>query len=163
MGPHRVVYAGALDSRFGGELVVRLALARPDVEFVLIGAGTAGPSALTRLTHIHRLGVRPYARLPGYLQHAMVGLLPQSSHPSNVGRSPMKFYEYAAAGLPIVATRTPELARRNEPFVSFFEAAQPELALNASLTGATIPDPAAIRTHDWGLIGERVLTLALAR
>ncbi len=37
-------------------------------------------------------------------------MLPLSEHPTNAGRSPMKLYEYLAAGLRVVARRTPALA-----------------------------------------------------
>ena len=111
-GPPRVVFAGAIDFRFDTELVVRLAKARPAVEFVIIGSGN-GTSAMAApaLRNIRLLGPRPYALLPAYLQHAHAGLLPLNDHPANAGRSPMKLYEYAAAGIPVLATRTEDLAR----------------------------------------------------
>ena len=158
---YRAVYAGAIDFRFDAALVARLATARPDVEFVIIGAGNVTmPTPI--LANLRWLGTRPYALLPAYLQHADVGLLPLSSHPANAGRNPMKLYEYAAAGLAVLATRTPELARRPPPFVRFIDARPPEVALDCLLWERPIPDPVEVAKHDWSQIAERVLAISLA-
>ena len=110
----RCVYVGILDFRFDFNALFYLAQHRPDVDFYIIGLGEA--QALARFAtvkNVHFLGARPYARVPAYLQHADVGLLPLAPIPANMGRSPMKLYEYLAAGLPVVALLTDELKRRN--------------------------------------------------
>jgi glycosyltransferase involved in cell wall biosynthesis len=130
---------------------------------VLIGSGTAvAEIAASRLANVHLFGIRPYADLPTYLQHASAGLLPLNAHPANAGRSPMKFYEYAAAGLPIVASLTPELARRREPFVRFFDPQDPAKALDEVLAQLPIPEPALIASRDWSLIAQAILDHALS-
>ncbi len=159
----RAVYAGAIDNRFGVVLLLELARARPDVEFVLIGSGTAvAEIAASRRANVHLLGNRPYADLPAYLQHASVGLLPLNAHPANTGRSPMKFYEYAAAGLPIAASLTPEFARRREPFIRFFDPQDPAKALDEVLVKRPIPEPARIASRDWSLIAQAILDHAVS-
>ena len=161
--PRRAVYAGAIDNRFGVALLLALARARPDVEFVLIGSGMAvAEIAASRLENVHLLGVRSYADLPAYLQHASVGLLPLNAHPANAGRSPMKFYEYAAAGLPIAASLTPEFARRREPFIRFFDPQDPAKALDEVLVQRPIPEPAHIAMRDWSLIAQAILDHAVS-
>lgn len=116
--PPRAVYAGAFDERFGFDLIDQLAKEVPSLSIVLIGPST---NAVRRhvgdYTNVYWLGGRTYESLAGYLQHATVGLLPLSSHAGNTGRSPMKLYEYAASGLPVISTATPELKRRNLGFV----------------------------------------------
>jgi glycosyltransferase involved in cell wall biosynthesis len=115
-GP-RAVYAGALDERFDVDSICAIA-ENPSVRIVLIGPATPPvASALASRPNVVLLGPRPYGSLPAYLQHAQVGLLPLTSHPANEGRSPMKLFEYGAAGLPVVATATRELSRRALPFV----------------------------------------------
>jgi len=157
----RVAYAGAIDFRFDAELVVRLAKARPEIEFVIIGSGTDSHSlAAPDLQNLRWLGTRPYAQLPAYLQHANVGLLPLNDHPANAGRSPMKLYEYAAAGLSVLATRTQELARRAPSFVRFIDPREPELALDSLLHEQLAPDPDEVAEHDWSRIAEHVLATA---
>jgi glycosyltransferase involved in cell wall biosynthesis len=158
----RVVYAGAIDFRFDVPLVMRLAAARPAIEFVIIGSGThTAALEASPLPNVRLLGARPYASLPGYLQHANVALLPLNDHPANAGRSPMKLYEYGAAGLPVLATRTEELARREVPFVRFIDLEDPERSLDALLAEQPLPDPAQIAAHDWSRIAARVLGAAL--
>ena len=113
----RAVYAGAMDERFDTGQIEALAEAG-GVNIVLIGPVTDGVSgALASRKNVFLLGPRSYESLPAYLQHAQVGLLPLTSHPANEGRSPMKLFEYGAAGLPVVATSTQELSRRALPFV----------------------------------------------
>jgi glycosyltransferase involved in cell wall biosynthesis len=117
----RTVYIGAIDQRFDWELIVRTAQARPDTQFVLIGRESPGTAIGDGPENVHFLGVRPYSDLPGYLQHAHVGLLPANDHTSNEGRSPMKVYEYMAAGLEVVARKTEELQRRSSSCVHLYE------------------------------------------
>lgn len=115
----RAVYAGALDHRFGVDSIIEAAKLNPNLSFVLIGPANAIiRKAFENSTNIVLLGSVPYERLPSYLRRCQVALLPLSNDPSNRGRSPMKLFEYAALGLPVIATQTEELARRNLPFVS---------------------------------------------
>lgn len=116
--PPRFVYAGALDERFGFDVVRAVAFNFPMANIILIGPYSA--SSFKRLgssKNVHVLGPRKHEQLPGYFQHADIGLLPFSDHLANDGRSPMKLFEYGASGLPVVATRTTELARRKLDFV----------------------------------------------
>src|SRR5690606_32434335 len=66
-------------------------------------------------------GALPHARLWDELLRADIAILPMNAHPSNEGRSPMKIYEYLAAGLPVVARGAAELARRGIPGVFLYE------------------------------------------
>ena len=121
-GP-RAVYVGAIDKRFDLAAVVAAARALPRVQFLIIGPQASTPADVP--ANLHLLGSRPYAELPAYLQHADVGLLPFADSIANSGRSPMKYYEYLAAGLRVVASDTPELRRRNTPGVFFYSAGDP--------------------------------------
>jgi teichuronic acid biosynthesis glycosyltransferase TuaH len=111
----RAVYVGAFDSRFGREAFRGAAIAWPQKTFLLIGAGAERVSAEVARPNVMALGPVPYEKLPAILRACAVGLLPLSSDASNEGRSPMKLYEYAAAGLAIAATSTDELRRRTLP------------------------------------------------
>lgn len=122
-GP-RLVYAGAFDARFDWAAVNRIARQRPHLQLILIGPllGAQKPAGQQQLPpNVHLLGPRSYDDLPAYLQHANVGLLPMTAHPANAGRSPMKLYEYGAAGLPVLATATPELIRLRLSFVRLYD------------------------------------------
>ncbi len=113
----RAVYVGALDERFDFRAIQALALARPQWSIVLIGPRGGNQLWAAKLANVYFLGARPYEKIPGYLHHSSVALLPLSDHPANAGRSPMKIYEYGAAGLPVITVDTAELTRRNLQFV----------------------------------------------
>jgi glycosyltransferase involved in cell wall biosynthesis len=67
------------------------------------------------------LGGIAYAELSRYIEHCDVGFMPMNDHPFNATRSPMKLYEFAACGLPMVAKATPELKRRRLPFCFMYD------------------------------------------
>lgn len=110
----RCVYVGILDFRFDFDALYALASARSQVDFYIIGLGEAQQiERFKTLPNVFFLGSRPYTSVPAYLQHADVGLLPLRPIAANMGRSPMKLYEYLAAGVPVLALQTDELRRRN--------------------------------------------------
>lgn len=109
----KCVYVGALDFRFDFDALFSIGQARPDIDFYIIGV--AEPDKVARfaaLKNVLFIGSRPYQSVPAYLQHADVGLLLIRATSANMGRSPMKLYEYLAAGIPVVALQTDELRRR---------------------------------------------------
>ena len=87
--------------------------ARPDWQIVLIGPVLAGcqeqVAALRRQANVHVLGERPYALVPRYLHGLDVCLIPFRLNDLTRSVNPLKFYEYLAAGKPVVASRLPEL------------------------------------------------------
>jgi glycosyltransferase involved in cell wall biosynthesis len=110
----RAIYVGAFDQRFGAEALRKAATQLPDKQFILIGPGANEFAAGLHAHNVIALGPVRYEVLPQILQRCSVGLLPMSSHASNDGRSPMKFYEYAAAGLCVAASTSHELRRRRQ-------------------------------------------------
>ncbi|MEQ6896908.1 glycosyltransferase [Microbacterium sp. KR10-403] len=103
--PDICAYVGALDARFDDGRVDAWARSHPRVRFTIAGPG--GAPATLRAPNIDVIGAMPYDELPQLLRSARVGLLPLSDDPVNAGRSPMKLYEYLAAGLAVVARETP--------------------------------------------------------
>lgn len=106
----RLVYHGVLsDFKLDFDLLARVARARPMWQLVLIGDEREGQrssalAALVSLANVHLLGYRPYDDLPDYLRGMAVGLLPLLNNAYTDSMYPMKFHEYLAAGLPVVAT-----------------------------------------------------------
>ena len=103
--PPVCVYVGALDDPPHRAQVDPRARAHPEVRFIIAGPHPAPPSAMA--SNVQLRGPVPYDMLPDLLHSARVGLLPLSDDPLNAGRSPMKLYEYLAAGLTVVARETP--------------------------------------------------------
>ncbi|BCZ78692.1 glycosyl transferase [Paraburkholderia terrae] len=108
-GP-RLVYHGVLsDFKVDFALIEAAAKRRPDWQWIFIGEEREGQRSemigrLKALPGVHFLGYRSYADLPSYLRGMDVGLLPTLLNSYTRSMFPMKFFEYLAAGLPVVAT-----------------------------------------------------------
>lgn len=114
-----VVYLGALDDRFDWVIVKVLAEAFPHERFTL-----AGPLARPRTdmpSNVRLIGGVAYSEAPQLLVEHAVGVLPLSDHPGNAGRSPMKYYEYLASGLPVLARSSEAMVSRGTPNVWLYE------------------------------------------
>ena len=98
----RAIYVGTMSSWFDWELLLGAARLAKDVSFCLLGRGRV-PDDLP--PNVFYLGSCHHDEVPGYLQHASVGLIPFVDLPRirRIDR-PLKFYEYLASGLPIVST-----------------------------------------------------------
>ena len=88
---------------------------RPDWSLVFIGVDVtpdeqAGEvqKTLQALPNVHYLGLRPLQALPGYLKGCDVCAIPYAMEDAvMVCSSPLKLYEYLAAGKPVVSTPLP--------------------------------------------------------
>lgn len=112
------VYVGAMEAWFDFDTLAAMADALPDVSFVLIGPDALARDRLSGRANVHLLGRRDHREIPGYLQHADVGLIPFNVrlHGDLVnGVHPLKMYEYLACGLPVVATDWEELRAMRAP------------------------------------------------
>lgn len=159
--PHpRCIYVGAFDDRFDFDGTFHLALEHRDLQFVLIGPTSRANKRLSALKNVHFLGERPFEQVPAYMQACDVALMPFSDHPSNVGRSPMKLYEFLAAGLPVVAKNTPEIARRGDRNVYIYNTVREASALISTALSSTEFRFELPRDLDWGSISDRILAFS---
>jgi glycosyltransferase involved in cell wall biosynthesis len=104
-------YYGALARWFDYELLRHAAQTHPDWDFLLIGPNhdnTLLASNLLSMQNIHWLGPREYAVLPDYLRYFSVATIPFLVNNITLATSPIKLFEYMAAGKPIVTTDLPE-------------------------------------------------------
>jgi glycosyltransferase involved in cell wall biosynthesis len=114
------IYVGAMEVWFNWELMNFAVAHMPEVSFVLIGPDDRARKMLKPAKNLFVLGARPYDRLPPYLQHAAVGLIPfDVANHRDLVRSihPLKLYEYLASGLPVVAVEWEELHNLKSPAV----------------------------------------------
>jgi glycosyltransferase involved in cell wall biosynthesis len=156
------------------DLLLTVARSKPDWSFVLIGpVGRGDPSTdvskLQALKNVHLLGERPYAEMPRYVKMFDVCLIPFNRNNSTRGTLPMKFFEYLAAGKPVIAT---DLATLGE-FREFFYPVQNAAEFTAALQTALTEDPsrraarrALARKYSWDarmVEIDEILTDLLAR
>lgn len=112
----RIGFVGALSGyKVDFDLLRAVASRHPEWSFVLIGQlGEGDPwtdvTGLEDLGNVHLLGPRPYEVLPAYLKGCDVMMLPNRHNDYTRGMFPMKFFEYLAAGKPVVAVDLPALA-----------------------------------------------------
>jgi glycosyltransferase involved in cell wall biosynthesis len=162
-------YVGSIYPWFDTELLAGAARRMPAVHFVLIGPThpDIGPrlAALRTLPNVHLLGPRPYADVPAYVRHFQAGIIPFLRNTLTESVNPVKLYEYAAAGVPVVSTffaddlemfgRVIHIARDPEEFIQHLDAALEESgkpAITADLRRFA-------RENDWSVRVEAILDL----
>ena len=102
-------FFGLISEWVDRELIVKLSEARPECSFVLLGRAEVELGRLTTRPNVHCLGWVPYAELPRYARYFDVGLIPFVLNQLTRAVNPLKLMEYLALGLPVLATRLPEL------------------------------------------------------
>jgi GT2 family glycosyltransferase/SAM-dependent methyltransferase len=104
-------YIGAIADWFDVGLVTRIARRHPDWDFVLVGGiFDTKVDKLRALSNVTFLGQQPYESMPKYLHHFDACIIPFLINDVTRATDPVKFYEYIAAGKPVVSVNLPELA-----------------------------------------------------
>jgi teichuronic acid biosynthesis glycosyltransferase TuaH len=167
--PHpRLLYVGTLDQRIDLEAVATIADAWPRGSLVLVGPG-AESGRFASIGSRPQVTVRaalPREQLPGLVAAADVGLIPHVRSEQTEAMSPLKLYEYIAAGTAVAAVDLPGV-----------RGVCPERTALAS-TGSGLADAVAralglgewpeaarrrfIAANAWSARFERLLDLALA-
>lgn len=101
----RLVYTGTVDDRLDFDVIADVALALPQASFLLIGPLGHGVDMTdlgelpSNVSYVGQLGRRELASV---LASCDVGLVPHVRSELTTAMSPLKVYEYLAAGLPVV-------------------------------------------------------------
>ncbi len=111
--PHpRFGYCGVIDERLDTKLLAKIAILRPDWQFIMIGPVVKiSDKDLPRRANIHYLGGKNYQELPAYMAGWDVALMPFALNDSTRFISPTKTPEYLAAGKPVVSTAIRDVVR----------------------------------------------------
>lgn len=115
----RIIYVGAVAEWFDWELICNLARKKPGLNFVIVGIWEREmPKNGMYPNNVYIVGPQPYETIPGLLSYSEVGIVPFKDCDLVQGVSPIKIYEYLAAGLPVVTLKWDEL--ENEALPVFF-------------------------------------------
>jgi glycosyltransferase involved in cell wall biosynthesis len=93
------------------DLIRAVAVARPSWSIVLVGKVATDLQPLRGLPNVHVLGQKEYSTLPAFCRAFDVGIIPFRTNELTVRANPLKLREYLAAGLPVVSSPLPEVAR----------------------------------------------------
>jgi hypothetical protein len=144
-----ITYIGALWGEwFDWDLLIRVAESFPKAAVVVIGDYQG--QCPVHLPNLHFLGLKPQSRLPAYLAHSNVAVIPWKENEITRATSPLKLYEYLAMHVPVVAPDLPPL--RDIPHV--YLAHSPEQFLEkiqVAMSAQIYPDQIDnfLRLHSW--------------
>jgi len=100
-------YVGTIQSRVDFNLINQVIKNHLDKKFIFVGPvwPDAEISKIKKFKNVHFTGRVPYSKLPDYLSQFDIGIIPHKINQLTCSMNPMKFYEYLAFGLPIIATQ----------------------------------------------------------
>ncbi|HVR32054.1 MAG TPA: glycosyltransferase [Acidimicrobiia bacterium] len=155
-----VGYHGMISTWFDFDLLDGVAAARPDWTLVLVGP--VDDRVRSRLeqsiaaANVVWLGERPSREMPAYASAFDVGVIWFRIDPMTEGVTPLKMFEYLAAGTPCVSTPLPA-AVATDGVTTAATASELVVAIDQAMS----EDPARIRRigsgHDWTTRLEPVL------
>lgn len=155
--PHpRLLFVGALSEyKVDFSLIKEVARRMPDAHWIFIGAqgeGQPDSKKLESMPNLHILGPKPYCSLPSFMRYCDAAVLPAARNAYTDAMFPMKFFEYLAGGLQVVASRLPALREFEELYFPAEDANSFCVALERVLKGEKRePEPidSACRYHCW--------------
>ncbi|MBP2627457.1 MAG: glycosyltransferase [Firmicutes bacterium] len=132
------IFIGMIDHWFDVNLLKSVAGLLPDISFVIIGRRGINVDQLRSAKNIHILGERSPQLVPTYLQYADVGIIPFEQSKFSDAINPVKYYEYTASGLPVVATDTLEFRQLGDPVLLATNAEQFAAQIVVALQGGAL-------------------------
>lgn len=148
-----VGYHGMISYWFDFDLLIGVARSRPDLRFVLVGPtderAADQVARLLEVENIELLGERPSGDMPAFVQSFDVGTVWFEVNDLTRAVTPLKMYEYLAAGVPCVATPLPACIEE-EQVLTASTVEEFSFALDRALAVSDRePLRAAARRSDW--------------
>jgi len=145
-------YVGCIGHWFDWPLVIRLARAMPDARLELVGPCVVKPPEKLP-GNVRLLPACKHSETAGHLGRFSAGLIPFVNDALTAGVDPIKYYEYRAAGLPVLSTSFGEMALRGREEEVFFLDQNENLAEVVRTAIGRRVDPAETsrfrRENDW--------------
>ena len=170
--PHpRIGYAGVIKKQLDLGLMARLARARPNYSFVLVGpvmnvSGKEGELAeLHKLANVHWLGGKPASVLPSYVQHFDVCVQCYEVNAYTRYIYPLKLNEYLATGRPTISSPIDAVKALTNVVTIAHSDAEWLAAIDQGLTSAANTGAAAearravARANNWDELVDRIAAL----
>ncbi|QKJ20291.1 glycosyltransferase [Microbacterium hominis] len=164
--PHpRAVYVGTLDGRLDVAGIAALARARPDVHTVLLGP-LPDPAYVADLRALPNVHVHPSvgrAELIATLRNSDVALVAHRRTPLTEAMSPLKLYEYLAAGLPVLSIDLPPVrgisdrVTLTDSVADFVDVVDAALAAGPAIETERL---AFVEANSWAARHERIIAIA---
>ncbi len=149
-------YVGAIAAWFDMSLLLEVAQASPQWDFILVGSAAGADIERARgQPNIYFKGELPYSVVPEMVASFDVCLIPFKITPLTLATNPVKIYEYLAAGRPVVATPLPELTSLQEVDVFLAQTSEYfQKQIQRALYIAASPERIAVRKawaseNDW--------------
>ncbi|BAW31337.1 MAG TPA: glycosyltransferase [Methanothermobacter sp.] len=129
---------------------------------IIAGSGPEIKYCKKRLGNTKRLifmGMVEYQKIPSLMKTFDIGLLPFKKYPFTDAASPIKYFEYSAAGLKIVSSPLEELKRINFNNTIFFEditsiGSAVEKAMNMDFDKSKLTK--SIKEYDWSMLSRKI-------
>ncbi len=166
-GP-KVLYLGIVNDRLDLDAVTDIARAHPRASVVFVG-GVTDPSYVAPLRDLGNVHFHPHVQrseVPGVVAGADVCVVPHRVTPLTAAMSPLKIYEYLAAGRPVVATAIGPMRGIGDRVTLVAPGDDFAAGVSRALTLGPAAEPerhAFITAHSWGRRLEEILTLTTAQ
>jgi glycosyltransferase involved in cell wall biosynthesis len=109
----RIGYTGLISTRLDWNLILELARRKPDWNLVFVGKiyGSSIKARARQQGNIHFVGWYDHQLMPAVLRSFHIGIMPYRDNEFFRYSNPLKFYEFAAAGLRTVSSNMEELGK----------------------------------------------------
>jgi hypothetical protein len=127
-------YLGCIGRWFDWPLVIKVAEAMPKARIELMGPCVV-PPPVRPPANVWLLPPCPQSQVMSHLARFSVGLIPFCDDALSAGVDPIKYYDYRAAGLPVLSTRFGEMALRGRDDGVYFleQSGDPAETVSAAL------------------------------
>lgn len=115
----RIGYAGLISDRLDWELIENIVRQKPHWNFIFVGpiSKSVPYEKINKYENIHFTGKVEHSRIPAILKTFNVGIMPYKDNEFFRFSNPLKFYEFAAAGVPMVSSNMEWLNNFSADFV----------------------------------------------